>query len=566
MKFSRKLSVVCALASVVVFAGCSQDAEQKATATQESGSTVVGDPSDLRRLTADQYRNIIADVFGSDIDIGGRFEPGLREGGLIEVGASNVSITTTGYEQYDKMAQTIASQVLGEKRRDMFLSCAPKVATQPDDACAREFLEATGRLLYRRPLSDRELTSQVEAAAAASKEVGNFYQGLALSLASMLTSPEFLFRHEILEADPKRLGIKRLNAYAKAARLSFLLWNSTPDVALLSAAQKGELHTPSGLAKQVDRMIASPRVESGVRAFFADMLNFDAFETLAKDTTLYSKYNFNVAIDAQEQTLRTVVDLLIKQQGDYRDLFTTRQTFLTPRLAAVYRIAQPAAIGLPNGWQRYEYPESADAAGILTHISFAALHSHPGRTSPTLRGKALRELLLCQKVPDPPGNVDFNIVQDTANPNFKTVRQRLDAHATEAMCKGCHKITDPLGLALEKFDTIGGHRLSENGAAIDTTGELDGVRFTNVAELGKTLHGNARIASCLVERLYAYGVGRKLNRSETQWLNTSLIKDFQRDKFRFPLLLRRIATTETFYLVGSPIVGKEKSATARATP
>jgi hypothetical protein len=296
------------------------------------------------------------------------------------------------------------------------------------------------------------------------------------------------------------------------------------------------------------------------------MLNFDAFETLAKDTTLYSKYNFNVAIDAQEQTLRTVVDLLIKQQGDYRDLFTTRQTFLTPRLAAVYRIAQPPAIGLPNGWQRYEYPESADAAGILTHISFAALHSHPGRTSPTLRGKALRELLLCQKVPDPPGNVDFNIVQDTANPNFKTVRQRLDAHATEAMCKGCHKITDPLGLALEKFDTIGGHRLSENGAAIDTTGELDGVRFTNVAELGKALHGNSRIASCLVERLYAYGGGRTLNRSETQWLNTSLIKDFQTDKFRFPLLLRRIATAETFYLVGSPIVGREKSATARAAP
>ena len=108
------------------------------------------------------------------------------------------------------------------------------------------------------------------------------------------------------------------------------------------------------------------------------------------------------------------------------------------------RLASPN--GLTDTWEPYEFAASDHQAGILTQASFVALHSHPGRSSPTLRGKALRELVLCQKVPDPPGNVNFTIVQDTANPNYKTVRQRLGAHATEAMCAGCHKIHRPHGL------------------------------------------------------------------------------------------------------------------------
>ena len=135
------------------------------------------------------------------------------------------------------------------------------------------------------------------------------------------------FRQEVAESDPNRPGEYRLDAYSKASQLSFFLWNSGPDTKLMSAAQTGRLGTASGLAGEVERMVQSPRLEAGVRAFFADMLQFDLFDKLAKDAHIYPKWTVKVAQDAQEQTLRSIVDLLVTRHGDYRDLFTARETF-----------------------------------------------------------------------------------------------------------------------------------------------------------------------------------------------------------------------------------------------
>jgi hypothetical protein len=514
-----------------------------------SSEATAGGPAVMRRLTAAQYRQTIEDVFGTSIKLGGRFEPDHREANLIAVGASQASVTASGFEQYEKMGRAIAAQVVDAQHRPQFVPCKPVSVTEPDDACARRFLSTVGRMLYRRTLTQEEISAQVASAAAATRRVHDFYRGLGLSLAGMMAAPEFLFVHEFTE--PTRGG-ERLDSYAKASRLSFFLWNAPPDEELLVAAEKGELHSAKGLAKQVDRLLASPRLEAGVRAFFADMLGFDAFDNLAKDGTLYPKFTFRVADNAQEQTLRTLVSLLLTEKGDYRDAFTTRKTFPTPLLASVYRVRLPSPNGLTDTWEPYEFSESDHQAGILTQASFVALHSHPGRSSPTLRGKALREMLLCQKVPEPPGNVNFNIVQDTANPNFKTVRQRLGAHATEAMCAGCHKITDPMGLALESFDTIGGFRDAENGAAIDTTGELDGVKFADAVGLGKAMHDNPVAPACLVKRAYSYGVGREATKAEAAWQANELTKQFAADGYRLPQLLRRIATSDTFFRLVPP--------------
>jgi hypothetical protein len=511
----------------------------------------------MRRLTEGEYKRIVSDIFGATVKPGGRFEPDLREAGLLEVGASRVSVTAAGFEQYDTTARNVAAQVVNKKNREILIGCKPAVETAADEACAKQFLTRVGRLLYRRPLTDQELRFNLDKAAAAATATKDFYAGVELSLAGMMVSPPFLFRREVTEPDPKNPGQLRLTAYSQATRLSFFLWDSAPDDDLLDAAAKGDLFTAKGLAAQVDRMVASPKFKGGVRAFFTDMLEFDRFATLSKDATLYPKFTFSITDDAPEQTLRTVVDHLVTKNGDYRDLFTTRSTFLTPLLASVYRVPAPAS----EGWSRYEFDESAGQAGILTHISFVATHSHPGRTSPTLRGKALREVLLCQRVPDPPGNVDFNVVQDTANPNFKTVRQRLDAHSNEAMCKGCHKITDPMGLALENFDTIGVYRTHENGADIDTSGELDGVKFADAAGLGKAVHGSASATACLVNRLYSYSVGRAPTRPEADWLKTDLGKQFAADGYKLPQLMRRIATSEAFMRVSMPEPVAPKTAT-----
>ena len=499
------------------------------------------------RLNGTQYRQIISDVFGPTIEIGGRFEPGVRRDGLLAVGSGRVTVTTTGLGEFDKMARSIATQVTAEPQRSALIPCTPKDAKKPDAACAKEFLGEVGRLLYRRPLTRDELKAQVDVASESAATNKDFYAGLGTSLWTMLIAPEFLFRQEFAEADPAHKGAYRLDAYSRAARLSFFLWNSAPDPELLDAAARGELDKPEGLARQVERLVASPRLEGGVRAFFTDMLGYDKFEGLAKDTVIFPKFNFKVSAQAEEQTLRTIADHLVTQRGDYRALFTTPKTFMSPMLASIYSVPVD-----PNGgWQPFEFAKDDPRTGILAHISFTALHSHPGRSSPTLRGKALRELLLCQKVPDPPGNVDFTLVENADNPKYKTARDRLKAHASEAMCAGCHKIMDPIGLALEHFDSSGGYRTSEHGASIDTTGELDGMKFTDAADLGRVVSNHPAAPQCLVTRMYSYGVGRAVDKDEKEAV-AALQKSFAAEAYRVPDLMRHIALSDQFTRVSKP--------------
>ena len=507
----------------------------------------------VRRLTGEQYHAIIRDVFGPTVAFGGHFEPALKVNGLAAAGTSAIGVTPAGMEQYDAMARTIADQVVSEAYRAQMVPCQPASATRADDACARQFLGSVGRLLYRRPLKASSLDAHVAAAHTAAETTHDFYRGIGLSLGAMLSSPQFLFRDAEIEGDPDNRGGYRLDAYAKASDLSFFLWNAGPDLRLLAAAEKGELETQKGLERQVDRMMASPRLEAGVRAFFIDNFAFDEFADLTKDVVLFPKFSAQATADAQEQTLKTVVQLLLKDKGDYRDLFTTKKTFLTPELGAIYRVplVDNRPTGTPDGWAPYEFAADDHRAGILTHMSFTALHSPAGRGSPTIRGKALREVILCQKVPPPPGNVQFNLVNDTSNPLYKTARDRLTAHRANPVCAGCHKITDPMGLALENFDGAGEYRTSENGKAIDTSGELDGIAFNDAEGLGKAVHDNPATTSCLVNRLASYALGRAPGAGEAPWVDY-LQTAFAAAGYRLPELMREIAVSEAFYRRAPP--------------
>jgi hypothetical protein len=530
------VAAACGAAALLVLAGCGDPAPQSS-----------GGPQTVRRITKDQYAAIIGDVFGADIKIQGRFDPDVREGGLLAIGTAHVSVTPSSIEQYDSIARGIAAQVVDEHHRAQLFGCKPASITAPDDACAGQFLGEVGRQLYRRPLTAQELKAQVDVAHAAAETLGGFYDGVATSLAIMLESPRFLFREETAEPDPDHPGQMRLTAFSKATRLSFFLWNTTPDDALLAAAENGELNTERGLGRQVDRMLASPRLKSGVRAFFTDMLGFDAMTTLAKDPEVYPKFTPTLIGDAQEQTLRTLTDHLLTRNGDYRDVFTTRHTYLTPLLGAIYRVP----VDTRTGWEAHDFPDGDPHVGIQTEVSFLALHSHPGRSSSTLRGKAVREILLCQQVPTPPANVNFAIVQDTKNAVLRTARDRLTAHRTQPTCAGCHKIIDPIGLSLENFDGLGGYRTQENGAAIDASGELDAAKFEGAAGLGKTLHDDPAATACLVDRLYGYGAGRAPVTGEAEWMKYLQVR-FAAQGYRLPDLIRTIVTSDAFYRISAP--------------
>ena len=504
---------------------------------------VRGNRPQLRLLTEDQYRNIIQDVFGPQIAIGGALDPILREEDLVAVSAGHATVSPSGLEKFATLGEGIGRQVVDPVNRELLIPCRPRRADARDDACARETLQRAGKLLYRRPLSGAELQRAVETAGAATARVGDFFEGLTYGLSLLLVSPHFLFIADSLRADASPPA---LSGYAKAARLSFFLWNTTPDEALIDAATRGELDDRRGLDRQAERFLKSPRLVNGVRALFSDMLQFEKFVSLSKDSEIYPAFDPQVAQDAREQLLRTITWHLLDQDEDYRRLFDTRVTFMSSALGRIYRVPVADTVG----WSHYEFPAGDLRAGIQTLAGFVALHSHPGRSSPTIRGRAVRELLLCQKVPDPPANTDFSKFNEPAATNLPA-RERLKVHSTDATCAGCHKLTDPIGFALENFDGAGQPRARDGGAAIDASGVLDGTTFTDVRGLSAALSELPSIPACLVQRVASYALAGTGGSPDMSWANY-LAEMFRRGGYRLRPLLASIVASPNFYAVELP--------------
>lgn len=542
------LGVAAAVALAGLGAGSMAARSQPGT---QAEATFAGGAPTVRRLSERQYVRSIHDIFGSDITIPGRFEPQVREGGLLAIGDSKVAISSSGFEQYELRAREIAAQVLAEPKRKTAVPCASEAA-QFDAGCASEVLGKYGRLLYRRPLSAAEMASIMAVTQAATAKSGKFSRGLQAGLARLLVSPNFIFRVEQAEADPRVPGQRRLTDHSLATRISFLLWDAPPDAELLDAAASGTLRDDAALVAQVDRMLASPRFEHGVRAFFSDMFGYEQFDAVSKDQAIYPIYSSQLAKDAQEQALRTIVDLLVTQKGDYRDIFTTRRTFMNRRLGGLYNVPVPA--DSVSGWAPYTFGEKDPRAGLLTLAGFLMLDvTHEGRTSPTIRGKAVRELFLCQPVPLPPANVDFALVQDVHNPRLKTARGRLTEHRDNPVCAGCHAVTDPIGLSLEHYDAVGAYRPLENGVPIDASGEFDGKSYRNALEFARILRESPAAPSCAATRVYEYGLGRSAAANDSAAIE-QLTASFAKARYTFPALMREVATSPAFRTVAPPTV------------
>jgi hypothetical protein len=506
----------------------------------------------LRRLTQEEYRNSIADIFGPEIEVRGVFEPTIRVGGLQAASTTVLSVTPVGFESFTKMADSIAVQVSAEKYRSK-LPCAPKDAKAADDACTGQILSHYGMMLFRRPLTSDEVKSRVALARTLAEKQKDFYAGLRYGLASLLQASDFVFRKEVAvpAADKKSYT---LDPYSRATRLSYLLWNSTPDHELLDAAQKGELNTQAGLEKQVDRLMASPRLEVGMRAFFNDMMELDTFDTVSKDSILYPKWGSAIANSAKEETLRTIIGLTLKENGDVRDLMTTKKTNINRNLAAIYQLP----FSFSGDWVPYQFAPDSGRSGLLTQVSMLAMFSHPGRSSPTKRGVALMDILLCEPTPAPPANVDFSVVNDTSGA-LKTVRERLMAHATNPTCASCHNHSDPIGLTLEGFDTIGGRRTKENGAVIDVSAAIKGDKFAGGEGLGKYLHDNPKFPACVARKLFAYGRGENSEDVSASAFKASY-KAFTDSGYHLKTLIKGMAASPEFY--GAPVPSVETTSPA----
>ena len=429
--------------------GCDDSPKETAsTGASELGpAPAVSPPTPrLRRLTQVQYRNVLVDLFGDDLVLPVSLEPDVREEGFQSIGASSTSISPRGVEQYEDAAYDVAEQVVGwPDRLSRWMDCSvDEVVT---DACAADLAARLGRRAWRRPLTDAEVERLAAVISSIEAESGDAATGVMYGIAAILMDPRFLYRAELGTDDGS--GGRILTDLELASRLSFLLWNTGPDDALLAAAEVGTLSTSDGLRAEARRLLDDDRARVGLRNFFTELYQLDLLDSLTKDPLVIPQASPEVGPAARAETLAVLEALVFDDDADFRTALTTRRTFIDRRLAAIYGVPAPDVDAA--AWT--ELPQAGGRRGVLGHTSFLMLNAHNSTTSATLRGKFVRERLLCQVMPPPPADVDTSIPE--ADETSPTLRDRVAVHLEDPACSGCHELMDPIGLGFENFDAIG---------------------------------------------------------------------------------------------------------------
>ena len=487
----------------------------------------------LRRLTISQYNNIIADVFSEDIVIPSSLEPDIEVDGFLTIGASISNISPVGIERYESASYSIAEQIVeNETLLADILPC--ESVDNLDQACWEEFLEETGSLLWRRPISETEVSNLSSLIQTISEQSDN-QTGLTYLLSALFQSPHFLYRVE-------QGTDGTLSDFELASRLSFLIWNSTPDAELLATAFEGRLSDPEQLEIEVDRMIADAKFEKGLRNFFMELFHLYKLDDVVKDPLVFTHASPDLYQSAKEETLLFLLHNVLEKE-DYRDILTSQETFVDRRLAALYNIAAPSA----EDFGEVTLSEAAGRRGLLMQASILNLNAHATSTSATLRGIFIRKNLLCQMIPAPPANVDTSIPE--ADAESPTLRERLQTHLEDPTCSGCHEITDLVGLGFETFDGIGRWRTTENDAQIDPSGSIDGVDFLDAWELASAVKQHDNLGPCVSEKLYQYALGHQVIETEEEfvdWMATYLAAS----DWSFQELIRQLALSDNFKQTG----------------
>jgi hypothetical protein len=495
--------------------------------------------SRLHKLTNAQYMNSLRDILGGPVTIpADAIEADSEKNGFISIAMSSVTISSRGIEQYEAAAYAASKQVLeNDARKKAFVGCTPAGTT--DDACTTQVVTKFGRRAFRRPLTADEISKWVAIAKDAQTKLTSFYEGLEIVVTGMLSSPHFLYRVELGEPDPEHEGWLKYTNYEMASRLSFFLKNTTPDDALLDAAERGELSTVDGVKAHVARLLSESDSKAALNGFFSELLMMPKLDTLTRDKTKFPTMTATLGASMKAETLALFEDVAFNRDADLRELFDSNTTFVNGELAAVYGISGVTGIAM----QKVSWPDGSLRAGIFGQAAFLAVNSHVNRSSPTYRGKAIRERILCESMPAPPDNVPP--LAEPGEGDRATARQRLEMHRKVEPCKSCHALMDPIGLAFENFDAIGAWRTTENGATIDATGDLDGVAFKDPKELASLLRKDPRSAPCIARNLFRYAAGHVEQPNEGPAI-TTMLKTFESDGYRLKPLAIAIVTSDAF--------------------
>jgi hypothetical protein len=362
----------------------------------------------------------------------------------------------------------------------------------------------------------------------------------------MLQSPRFLYVLELPERDVPTGQVVRADAYTIASRLSLFIANASPDEVLLDAAAAGELATTAGIKKHADRLMHGPRFKAAMATFFTSMFDLGRLRDRVFDKALYPKGTDTLGDSALEETVRSLSYNLLDAGLDYREALVSGTTFLNKELAAVYGVPAPAA----TGFAQATLPATANRHGMLTQIGFLAASSSPTDTNPMVRGRQVRQDLLCQHIPDPPPDVNAQLAPLPAG-KAATKKERLAEHRRNPECAVCHFAIDPPGLALESYDAIGAWRASEGGLAIDASGELDGVAFADAKGFAAAVKNHPDLAACLVTKLYRFATAH-IEGPDQKPLLRDLGRAFDQGGRKLGPLASLLATSDAFAQMTMP--------------
>lgn len=479
------------VAIVLALSGCTGEIGDPPTGPSEPAL------APMRRLTRFEYDNAVRDLLGDTTHPARSFAPDTEVLGF-DNQTAGASVGRVQVEQYLAAAEALAATAVADL--DRLLACPFR---GDEDHCARVFIDRFARRAYRRPLTDAE-RGRLLALYAADPAANDYPTRIGLVVQAVLQSPRFLYRVESGVPTAGDAAVLALDGYEIAARLSFLVWGSIPDDALLDAAEAGELATGQQVATQARRMLADPRAREGVRHFHEQWLGLGGLDALEKDAASFPAYNAELRPEWKEETLSFLDDAVFGGRG-LRHVLTSPTTMVNGHLARFYGVDEPAG----DGFQRVSL-DPARYAGILSQPGVLAVHSKTNASSPVRRGKFVRERLLCQLMGSPPPDAPLG---DASATSGMTTRERSDAHRADPACAGCHELMDPIGFGFEHFDGVGRWRDDEDGRSVDASGELSGTldvdgTFDGVVELGRALADSHQVSNCVVRQWFTYGFGR----------------------------------------------------------
>jgi mono/diheme cytochrome c family protein len=423
-------------------------------------------------------------------------------------------------------------------RRKIF-TCRPTSAAD-EPACASRIIRNLATQAFRGPVSERDLNGLMKFFTEGRKE-GDFEYAIGGAIEAILASPQFLFRLENAPSTLRAGQSYRLGDMELASRLSYFIWAAAPDEELQKLAAAGRLSAPGVYEKQVARLLADPRSEALSTRFARQWLRLGDVDTVLPDAVAYPYFDRTLG-DAFIKESELFFDSLVRDDRSLLDLLTADYSFVNERIARHYGI--PNVTG--NAFRRVKLP--AERRGILTHGSVLVLTSVADRTSPVMRGKWVMEVMMGSPPPAPPPNVPtLEETKGEVAGKLLTVRERMEEHRKNPQCTSCHRVIDPLGLALENFDVTGKYRIKDAGMPVDPSGTLyDGMQMSGPEGLRAALlkHQDAFLLS-FTEHLLTYALGRRIDHHD-MWAVRRIIRDAEKKNLKISAFIQGVAASPLF--------------------